>query len=209
MGRASLLVILLAVAMGCRPHLPVSHADPSPVVDWRDPVANHPARRRVRVLHQRCHEEVQAIRREVTRRWKEDIVYVALATAIANFMGMMGRVGGPGSDPISSSAATQALTGPGGQLSYRCTDTPGDDPSHGGCNPPTLPTIGWNTDGQIRTNRPVDEAWRPAERIEAINASLDALDELLFSRPDPREWTAEEGEAFEDLTDAVETTCED
>jgi hypothetical protein len=53
----------------------------------------------------------------------------------------------------------------------------------------------------------VDEEWRPAERIEAINDALDGLDELLFSRPDPREWTPEERQAFDELTDAVDAAC--
>jgi hypothetical protein len=161
------------------------------VEDWRDPLSNDPIRRRVRNVHQACHAEIEEVHREVNARRLGDALYIALAIAAYALIQMT------------------PLMGPGGQLDYRCTELPGDNPSHGGCNPPILPTLTFDDEGTVQTNRPEDDEWQPTRRIETINAAIDAVDDFLFSRPDPADWTEEERETFEAVALALERTCDE
>lgn len=206
---ATLLVtaccVLTLFSQACRPRLPASHADPGEEarVDWQDPLANHPVHRRVRTLRMACHERVVAVHRQSDARNSDNWLYVALAWAAYLLARSMFSL----EDPMTGEEA--ALTGPGGSLDYRCTPTPGDNPSHGGCNATLMPTATVDGDGIIQTNRPVDEAWAPTRRIETVNGAVDAMDDFLFSHPDPAEWTAEQTEAFERLASALESVCVD
>lgn len=194
---------LILFAQACRPRLPASHADPGEEarVDWQDPLANHPVHRRVRALRMACHEEVVAVHRESDARNSDNWLYVVLAWAA--YVLAQSTLAGAG----SSHGTAPALTGPGGSLDYRCSPQPGDNPSHGGCNPPIVPTATVDSDGVIQTNRPVDEAWAPTRRIETINDAVDAMDDFLFSHPDPAEWTADQADAFERLLVSLESVC--
>jgi hypothetical protein len=131
---------------------------------------------------------VSEIHAEVDRRYREDLLYVALTWAIyAMFGGTSGTVGAP--------------------LTQQCADPPGNNSTVGGCNPPTAPAIPIRGDGELETLRPTDTSWDPVRRIRTINMAIDALDDFLFSNPNPTDWHSDETERFLRLKDALDGVC--
>lgn len=189
-------VVLLVGAFGCshREPLPPSHATPRrlPGGETADPRANAPERAEVRRLHATCDATVVALRDDVDDADRRE----SLLTAVAALAYVVGRL-------ADGDGVEGGLYGPGSTQSYRCTPGTYEGP---GCGFEPLPSRSLGEGGPIDAQ--TDEVHLDAaDQVRAINRGVDALDDLLFSRPDPGEWTEADRARFEELTHALAEVC--
>lgn len=208
MGRPSIRMVLVlalgAVAVfGCarRDPLPASHAstgDEAISVDPSDPLADVPERRALRELHAECDATISMLQGEVDDAVRRENVLTA-AAAVAYVVGTL--AGG------DNTANQGAISGPGSQQDYRCTPSTDATTYDGpGCGAQPLPSRNLGEGGPI--DEQTDEVHLDAsEAIERINDGLDGLDELLFSHPDPSEWTDDQRAAWEHDLAEVRGVC--
>jgi hypothetical protein len=188
--------VVFALFVGCarRAPLPPSHAEPAPAPgqESHDPLAAAPEREEVRRLHTECDATVIALEEGVEDADRRENILTGVA-AVAYVVGTL----------ADGDARPGGMYGPGSSQAYRCTPGTNEGP---GCTFQPLPSRAAGEGGPI--DQETDQVHLEAsDQIREINRGLDALDDFLFSNPDPDEWTPEERQHFEALTHALGSAC--
>ncbi len=199
---AALVVLVLTLPMGCARHerLPVSHADPAPTEGEEDidPESEDPFRVELRHIHAACDERVVELREGVEDADRRENIL----TAVAALAYVVGRIAGGG----RNAAAAGGLYGPGSTQSYRCTEGPNGTSDGVGCTFQPQPSRALGEGGPI--DQQTDQVHLDAaDQVREINRGVDALDDFLFSNPDPDAWTEADRAHFEQLSEALRAAC--
>jgi hypothetical protein len=191
----SLLVLALLGLLACGASREVEpyEATPSeePVAAGDDsPLANDFVRTELRAIHDRCDAYVATLERDVDEAATREDVATA-AAAVAYVVG-----------EIADGSGDAEVMGRTGADARSCIETP-DAP---GCGVTPVPSTAAGRESPLHRDT-VDARLTATDRIRAVNQALDALDDFVFSRPDPARWTPEDEATWTRRKDTASREC--
>lgn len=199
--RAWLALVLLFGACASSPELPPLNAEAGGEPDGSDPLADDPVRRELRRLFDRCEATRAELQADVDRARARHAT-VAAGAAVAWLAGEIADDDGPDVG-AQEPGAEVSIAGAGA-----CSNDSSDPTAalEARCSPPQVPstTLGRGSPVERQTT---DVRVSAADRIDDINAAIDATDELLFSHPDPAAWGEDERSRWRSLRARLETEC--